>query len=527
MVHMTVTAPNFVPSKSDRSGYERPLSEGSPEDERKEPPGQFRSWAVRLRQSLLRRTSLVVLASMVVGTAIRLDVPRGLWLDEAISVSEARMPYGAMIHRLATTDVHPPLYFSILWLSGRVIGFGDFAVRVPSIIFGILLIPLVYLLGKEAFDRRTGAVASIIVSVEPFVVWYSQEARMYELLMVFGVLALWAQLRILRRGGWYPWIVYTVASAAMICTQYFGIWQLLTQQLIFIGAITLRWRRHQRPGALLRPWLCSAVLLLVALIPLGLTMKGQFSNAQDTGQAFRGAAGASLSIYSVISNFGYAVVGFHSTPVMSDLVSLWPLGMLAALVLLGRRCKPVSYLLVAMVVVPVAAMFVLGDLKESLADVRYQSTIVPILVLLVARAITSLATSERALAVVIVVVAAVLSVALFNQQFSSSNPRRYNFREALHRVDSQARPGDTILYDPVADELNTVITYYSPKVKSAPLSPKPTVAAGHAIFIVTSAILMDTSDRSILYSALGHLDYPHKHPIEHWVFPNVQVWVYR
>ena len=114
------------------------------------------------------------------------------------------MPYGAMLHRLATTDVHPPLYFTILWASIRLIGDGDVAVRVPSIVAGVLLIPLVYLLGKEAYDRRTGAVAAVFVSVAPFVVWYSQEARMYELSTAFGVLAVWAQLRILRRGGWYP-----------------------------------------------------------------------------------------------------------------------------------------------------------------------------------------------------------------------------------------------------------------------------------------------------------------------------------
>lgn len=537
MADLTTTLSTLLdPTTSDRPDHEFSESpefsefsesEGPPDGGRKQPSNRFLDWAAAVGPALSRPTSLVVMASMVVGTAIRLDVPRGLWLDEAISVSEARMPYVAMVHRLATTDVHPPLYFTVLWASIRLFGLGDFAVRVPSIVFGILLIPLIYLLGKEAYDRRTGAVASIIVSVAPFVVWYSQEARMYSMLMVFGVLALWAQIRIFHRGGWYPWVLYTVASAAMICTQYFGIWQLLTQQLIFVGAIAVRWRRHQRPGALLRPWLCSAQLLIVVLIPLGLMMKGQFSNVQDTGQAFGGAASAGLSVYSVIANFGYAVVGFHSTAVMSHVVSLWPLGMLAALVLLGRHCKPVTYLLVAIVVVPVAAMFVLGDLVASLADVRYLSTIVPVLLLLIARAITSLAITKRALTVVIVVVVAVMAVALFNQQFSSSNPRRYNFREALHRVDSQAHAGDIILYDPDETDFNLVISYYSPKVRSVPLSPKPTATAGHTIFIVTSAILMDASDRSILYSALGHLGYHHKHPFEHWVFPNVQVWVYR
>jgi uncharacterized membrane protein len=402
---------------------------------------------------------------------------------------------------------------------------------VPSIVFGVLLIPLVYLLGKEAYDRRTGAVAAVIVSVAPYAVWYSQEARMYALLMVFGVIALWAQLRIFHGGRWYPWVVYTVGSIGMMCTQYFGIWQLATQQLIFMGAIVLRWRRHQRPGALLWPWLGSAVLIFIPLIPLALMMKEQFHNAQAAGMAFAGSTNTigtqGLNIYTVLSNLADSTVGFHSSAVMSYGIAIWPIGVLGALVLLGRRSRPVTYLLVAVVVVPVIAMFILGEFKASLADVRYLSTTVPVLLLMIARAVTSLASSKRTLTIAVVAVVAVMSVALFNQQFSSSNPRRYNFREALNRVDAEARPGDLILYDPLNAEMEPVITYYSPKLRSAPLSAQPTVKAGHTIFIVTSAILMDGSDRSVLDRALGHLGYPHKRPSAHWVFPNVQVWVYR
>ena len=72
-----------------------------------------------------------------------------------------------------------------------------------------------------------------------------------------------------------------------------------------------------------------------------------------------------------------------------------------------------------------------------------------------------------------------------------------------------------------------MITYYSPRIRSAPLSAKPTVKAGQTVFIVTSAILMDGSDRSILDSALGSLGARDKKPLAHWVFPNVQVWEYR
>jgi uncharacterized membrane protein len=525
MAEVTMTVLLFDPAKS-KPAKDESVASGHPEQEPKTRRNPFSGWFAGLKRSFSRPTTLVVIGSMLVGTVIRLDVPRGLWLDETISVAEAKMPYLAMIHHLATQDVHPPLYFSILWVSARVIGLSDYTATLPSILFGVLFIPMVYLLAKEAFDRKTGAVAAVLVSVAPFAVWYSQEARMYSLLMLLSALALWAQLRILRRSRWLLWVLYTLVSAAMVCTQYFGTWQLVAQQLVFIGVIAYRWRHHEKPWAILRGWLCSSVVLVAALIPLALMMKEQFANAQATGQAFRGASGAGLTIYSVMTNVGYALVGFHSQPIMSDLIALWPLVMLGALAVLGRRCKPVTYFLVFVVIVPVAAMFVLGDLKESLADIRYESTIVPVLVILVARAITTLATSKRALTVAVVVVVAGLSVALFDQQFSSSNPRRYNFREALHRVDANAKPGDEILYDPVNDQFNDVTTFYSPHVKAAPLPAKPSLTGSRTVYILSSPVLMGPNDHAVYNSAITYLTDHHKKPVERWLFPNTQVLVY-
>ena len=109
---------------------------------------------------------------------------------------------------------------------------------------------------------------------------------------------------------------------------------------------------------------------------------------------------------------------------MLDVISLWPFAMLGALALLGLRVKPTTYLLGAVVLVPVVAMFILAEFKESLGDVRYLSTIVPVLLLLIARAATLLVSRPRALTVVVNVVVAVMAVALFDQQFSSANPRR-------------------------------------------------------------------------------------------------------
>jgi 4-amino-4-deoxy-L-arabinose transferase-like glycosyltransferase len=479
-----------------------------------------------IRRSLARPTTWVVVAAMAVGGAIRADVPRGIWLDEAISVHDAHLGYHQMIHTLAFTDVHPPLYFTLLWGWVRVAGYGDIAIRVPSIVLGVLLIPMVFLLGKEAYDRRTGAVAAVLASVAPLLVWYSQEARMYMLLMVVGVVALWAQLRILHRGGWYPWVVYTVASMGLVWTQYFGIWQLLFQQLVFLGVIAYRWRRHQPLRRLLLGWGISLAAIAATMVPLALLIHQQFSVHQATGQAFGVNSGGHLGIYSVIANLAWGTVGYHSDPDMAILVALWPIGMLIALGALGRRPKPVTFLFMAAVLFPLTGMFLLGLAKSNLFEIRYMSTIVCVLFLLTARAITGVATSRRAVTVATGAVVVVMLIGLFDQQFSSSNPRRYNFREALATVDSQARPGDVILYRPV--DLWSVVRYYSPQVARAPLSAQPVLpTAGHRVFIVSSPTLMDgTTDNRTLRSAMADLK-DHRKLEEHLYFPNVQVEVYQ
>ena len=48
----------------------------------------------------------------------------------------------------------------MLWLTVKAFGDGELAVRIPSIIAGTLVIPALYLLGRELYDRRTGLVAA-------------------------------------------------------------------------------------------------------------------------------------------------------------------------------------------------------------------------------------------------------------------------------------------------------------------------------------------------------------------------------
>ena len=176
-------------------------------------------------------------------------MPRGIWLDEAISIHQANLSFHDMFENLQYGDRHPPLHHMALWLTVRAFGDGELAVRLPSLIAGTLVIPALYLLGRELYDRRTGLVAATFGTVSPLLIWYAQEARMYAFVTLFGLLALWTQLRAIRDGGVVNWAAYILATAALLWSHYFGLLLIGVQQLIFVGVLIQRRRARENVSA--------------------------------------------------------------------------------------------------------------------------------------------------------------------------------------------------------------------------------------------------------------------------------------
>ncbi len=489
---------------------------------------------------LTRPASQALIGISAVSLAVRFVVPRGLWLDEVTSVFEARQAYGTMLRTLRTADVHPPLYFTLLWATIRVLGSGDLAVRVPSILAGAAVVPLLYLLGKEAYDRRTGMIAAVLGAPAPFLVWYAQDARMYSLLMLFGVLALWGQLRVLHdprsRLGW---VAYALSSAGLAWTQYFGILLILVQQVAFVAYLVAGRHDRERTRAMLRGYVASMAVLVVAAVPLVPFAYHQFVTNQNAGRGFgapqqvTSAAALDhnhLGVYAILANLIWALVGYHSNKLMLLLGALWPLGMLAALLVLGRRHTTTTRLLLAAFIGPLAVIYGLGLVKENLFDARYLSAVIPVLFVLIARGITGIAANRRVVVALTGVLVVVLAGALVDEQINGSNPRRYDFRGALRTIGAQAGPGDVLVFDP--PDLNEVVAYYAPRIRAVPLRnglPEGPIAAraGARTFVLASRQLMGPGNMPTLRRELVELRQEGERQVEVIRMANVLVWVYR
>ncbi|MGH9177653.1 MAG: glycosyltransferase family 39 protein, partial [Acidimicrobiales bacterium] len=207
----------------------------------------------------------LALGALVAGAvAVRLASGREFWLDEAATARAVDAPLSTMLELARGGDPHPPLHLVLTWLAQQVLGDGILALRLPSLVAGALLVPLLYVTGKELYDRRVGVVAAGIGAFAPPLVWFSLEARPPVLAAFLATLSVLAFLRALRRGRASDWVLFGLAGAALLWAHQLA-W-IHVGVLVGVAAFTVA-RRSDR-----RRWLAgwAGAVAVVAVAAVGL-----------------------------------------------------------------------------------------------------------------------------------------------------------------------------------------------------------------------------------------------------------------
>src|SRR5512141_2175655 len=135
----------------------------------------------------LSRSTLLLLLILILATALRwyrID-GQSFWNDEGNSARIAERSL-QLITEAAAGDIHPPLYYYLLHFWRDVFGSSEIALRSLSAMLGLALVWLTYLIARRVFDAGIGLVAALVTAIDPFQIYYSQEARMYMLLAVIA-----------------------------------------------------------------------------------------------------------------------------------------------------------------------------------------------------------------------------------------------------------------------------------------------------------------------------------------------------
>ena len=276
----------------------------------------------------MRRGALgVVLAA---GAALRFATLDGqsLWLDEAVTARLLRHDLGAMLQAIPDSESTPPLYYALAWLWTQVCGTSEVGMRSLSALLGTATIVIVWALGRRLGGDRAGLAAAALVAVNPMLVWFSQEARAYALLVALSALSALLWLRALERpqdrGRLLAW---GAVAALALATHYYAAFLVAPQAL---------WLVLRAPGLRERAVLLALpAATAVALAPLALGQRENDTAAFITGRELL------TRIVQVPKQF---LVGYDA-PLEPLLVAVSAIGVVAgfarlALLLRGRIALP-------------------------------------------------------------------------------------------------------------------------------------------------------------------------------------------
>lgn len=145
-----------------------------------------------------------------------------LWADEyGTWWAVAEGSWREVVDRVVHVQGQSPLYYLIVKVATDVLGAGPFALRLPSIAFGIATVALAYPLGVAMFRRRHAGLFTVAVfALSTPLIWYAQEARPYALALLCTVISLLCYLRLLSSGAPRWAVGYVVATAAAFYAHY-------------------------------------------------------------------------------------------------------------------------------------------------------------------------------------------------------------------------------------------------------------------------------------------------------------------
>ena len=354
---------------------------------------------------------------------------QSLWRDETDAIRFSQVSSNELLGYLTRPGWNGPLYFVLLrgWLA--LVGDSEFAARYSSLIFGVLAVPLTWVVGRRMVGRSTGVIGAALVSLSPYLLWYSQELKMYTLVLALGLLSTYLYERALDEGRWGWWLGHIAVTSLMMYTHILAILILLPQALRFLSG----WRRYLSRW---RGWLADMAALTLPYLPLGIWQVPLVLSDFQTGHPFY-HLGDMVQILFLAFSRGIA------TPWNPTARGVFLLLLLAGVALRTQNGYRGMLALVLWLVVPVLTVYLISLGMPVFTD-RYLIFVTPAYAMLLARGLVAIGKRWPLVHVVV----AVLLIFFLAQGWwiQATHPIKSDFRAAAGLLAKDYQPGDLIVF---------------------------------------------------------------------------------
>lgn len=220
----------------------------------------------------------VLLALIALITRSLFVTKASIWHDEGYSTMIINFPLGEIITR-TMHDVHPPFYYLALSVWQSVFGASVVSLRGFSVVLGVATVVLLYLLMRKLFSEKTARLAGLFAAFGPFLVRYSDEARMYSLAAFLAVLATYVFVQALgaNRRKYLWWASYGIVVALGTYTQYFFVFLVPAHAVYALAVHDWKLKKLLKN----RGWWLGNIFGAALFLPWLPTMLAQMSRVQQ------------------------------------------------------------------------------------------------------------------------------------------------------------------------------------------------------------------------------------------------------
>jgi uncharacterized membrane protein len=450
--------------------------------------------------SLVLAALLIIIA---VGAGLRVYKLNGdsLWLDEASSVKFAKEPPAGIIET-TSKDVHPPLYYFALHYWMKLFGDTETAARLLSALFGIFCLPVVYKIAAHLFDRSTALLATLLLALSRFHLEFSQEARMYSLLVLLSLCSIYFFIKLLEGRSRYTLALYIAASALMMYTHVYSFFILAAENLYLLTLVFAERDAFKRVWKL---WLASQVTLALLFLPWLSVQAQQFSRVQQ-----------GFWIPKLPPNllFTTLVIYAGSYPLAWILLSLVALALFSGWKGWNEKTSPASpknesdgdvrlrgrlklYLLVLWLLCPILLPYIVSQFSSPIFLPKYTIAALPAFAILAARGLLSLRFHQ--LRIIVAVLLVYFSVVVLKNYYGAAKKDVWRVGVAYFR--SLAKPRDLVLFNDQSGEVPFEYYYRETDVTKKPFPDYDTKLDENNL---AEQLLKNTEGRERVWLVLSH-----------------------
>lgn len=179
-----------------------------------------------------------IILILIVATVLRLyniDY-QSLWMDEiyTLNVASQKHSFSQIITEVNLRESFPYLYFFIMNTMFTLFGDTSIVARIPSVIFGIAAVWMMYKLGKETYSKKVGLIAALLFTFNEYAIFHSQDARAYSLYLLCLLFSFYRLVIFLKNNSQKNMVWFGVSAGLLLNANFFSVINVTNQGFILL-----------------------------------------------------------------------------------------------------------------------------------------------------------------------------------------------------------------------------------------------------------------------------------------------------